>query len=322
MRAVKIAYCFALLQFSAPLWAAEGPTPVAGTASIVAGAVSSIAPDGSGRVLGRNDAVYSGDRIITGAGGYVRIGFLDGSSMVLRPNTEFAIEGFSFQPGVVESNVKAVPPNAVPASNVVAVPALQIGSQGGAGNRAFFRLVRGGFRAVSGLVGKINREEYAVRTPVATIGIRGTAFSSVFCDAICAADTTVQSSLPAGETALGGTISAVDQGSIALVSNTGNTAVVQSSQFVLTTASGTHIVLPGLPAFLAGEKWLNVAQQAATAPPPGATAVAPTSQALASSALSTIPTVGSLATVILIGVTALATDTEQGTSTAPTATVR
>lgn len=324
MRAFK----FALGIFCLPFLAATSSAadaPLAGTASIVAGAVSALSVKGESRLLGKGDAVYSGDRILTGAAGYVRLGFLDGGSMVLRPNTEFAIEDFRFTPGNVEPPVQVVPPPANPVAKAATpVPALQIGQQGEVGNRAFFRLVRGGLRAVSGLVGKINREEYGVRTAVATIGIRGTAFSTVFCDAVCAADATVQGSLPAGEAALGGTISAVEQGSISVASAAGNTATVNASQFMLTTASGLNISLPALPGFLANESWLNAAQQGAASSSAATPAAGSAStSALSSATLSTVPTVASLAAAVAATAAALALeadDTSSGTATSPSAT--
>ena len=50
---------------------------------------------------------------------------------------------------------------------------------------AFFRLLKGGFRAVSGLIGHTRREDYAVQTPVATIGIRGTDYEVRMCSGDC-----------------------------------------------------------------------------------------------------------------------------------------
>lgn len=309
MRALKITICLAgLLTLALPVRAADAPKPPAGTAALVVGVVAATGLSGQTRVLDKGDAIYAGDRVITGSEAYVRLGFLDGSSMVLRPNTEFAIESFRFQPGVV--------------------PALKIGRQENTGSQAFFRLVRGGLRAVSGLVGKVNREEYALRTPVATIGIRGTVFTTVACEILCAADPMVQSLLPQGETALGGTVSGVEQGSIALISNTEKTTTVGPSQFVLTTADGTHVGLPGLPGFMGSETWLNATQQAAQLP--GSAGAA---QSL-SAAVSTVPMVGSLVGTVLIGVVALSTDMQGGeqggsgvattppSSTSPTSTNR
>ena len=51
-------------------------------------------------------------------------------------------------------------------------------------SNALMRLVRGGLRAVTGLVGRNRPESYQMRTPVATIGIRGTGFDLV-CQGAC-----------------------------------------------------------------------------------------------------------------------------------------
>lgn len=328
MRAFKFAFFLALLPLAAS--AQPGPGKAAGTAALVAGSVSAVAANGEARLLKKDDAVYAGDRVITGSAGYVRLGFLDGGAMTLRPKTEFLIEGFSFDPGLVETKVKVVEP-AKPAA-AAAPTALQIGQQQatGTGNQAIFRLVRGGFRAVSGLIGKINREDYAVRTAVATIGIRGTVYFAIYCDAVCAADPMVQASLPAGDTALGGLVSGVDQGAIAVSSGAGNTALVESSKFLLTTASGAQIALPGLPGFLAAEGWMQAAAQQAAAPNAGATAsstastgaaAGSSSSALTSAGLSTVPALGGVAAAVAATAAALAfdgDDTNSGSGTSGT----
>ena len=41
-----------------------------------------------------------------------------------------------------------------------------------------FNFIRGGMRTVSGAIGKVNRSNYSVKTPVATIGIRGTSYAA------------------------------------------------------------------------------------------------------------------------------------------------
>src|SRR5437879_146479 len=52
--------------------------------------------------------------------------------------------------------------------------------------RSLFSLLKGGFRTVTGAIGRLHsRERYAVRTPTATIGIRGTHYTVVHCDNDC-----------------------------------------------------------------------------------------------------------------------------------------
>ena len=54
------------------------------------------------------------------------------------------------------------------------------GQNGNAGSedRSFFSLLKGGFRTVTGLIGKLRREQYRIDTAVATIGIRGTDYGA------------------------------------------------------------------------------------------------------------------------------------------------
>jgi len=288
-----------LLASAAPLAAAADP--VAGSVELIAGSVTSTAPAGSVRALVKDDFFYSGDRITTGPASYVRLTFLDGSAVVLRPDTVFAVERFRFA-GEPPLQVVTPPPTA----------SLQVTAAAGGGNEALLRLVRGGFRAVTGLIGKVNRQEYAVRTPVATIGIRGTTFLSVTCDMICAADQTVQASLPAGDSAVGGTISAVDQGGIVLNSISEKVASLDATQVLLTTASGTHVTLPVLPAFLGGESWMSAAQQAALPEPAAATGTGATT--LPASSVAVTPVAAAAAIAIGAGVVILASDMEDGSS--------
>lgn len=317
--AVRATLAFWLLGVAGTATAAE--PSLAGSAAIVAGAVSATGLNGAERLLNKGDAIYSGDRIRTGRASYVRLGLLDGGSMTLRPDTEFLVESFSFKPNEVVSPVKVVNAPTAP----IAAPELQIGNQQASGNQAVFRLLRGGFRAVTGLVGKVRRDEYAVRVPVATIGIRGTVFFGVYCDAICAADPLVKAATPAGETAEGGLISGVDQGGIEVVSNSGQSALVESSRFTLTTASGSHVSLSGLPGFLGAETWLQAAQQ--TAGSLGGTAASTTSGAASAGAISNaafnvLPVVGGIAAATAAAAAALSFNGDEGGNAAPTSTTR
>ena len=47
-------------------------------------------------------------------------------------------------------------------------------SDGDADDNAVIKLLAGGFRVVTGWIGKHNRSNYRVQTPTATIGVRGT----------------------------------------------------------------------------------------------------------------------------------------------------
>jgi hypothetical protein len=91
------------------------------------------------------DVVGSGD-LITTRSGLVHIEFPDKSFLSLKPKTEFKIESYQYD------------------------------DKKDSGNESKYRLSYGEVRTVSGLIGKKNKKNYAIETPVATIGIRGTKF--------------------------------------------------------------------------------------------------------------------------------------------------
>ena len=97
--------------------------------------------------------VGAGDSVVTGADSYAQIRFSDDALVALKPDTEFRIERFNFT-----------------------------GKQDGS-EAAVFRLVRGGFRTLTGQIGKLNRDQYQVLTTQATIGIRGTHYQVQICAA-------------------------------------------------------------------------------------------------------------------------------------------
>lgn len=102
--------------------------------------------DGSTKVLAQNSMVEQGDTLISEKDTYARIKFIDNSEITLRPNSQFRIDSFSFDEAKPEKD------------------------------SAIFNLIKGGLRAVTGVLGKRNNERFGLNTPTATIGIRGTIF--------------------------------------------------------------------------------------------------------------------------------------------------
>lgn len=120
---------------------------VAGRVNFVSGNVEAVATDGSRRTLVKGELVNSGERLETNRG-RVQIRFTDGSFISLQPNTVFGLDKYSFDKNK---------PN---------------------DGSLLFNFLRGGMRTVSGAIGKVNRANYKVQTPVATIGIRGTSYAA------------------------------------------------------------------------------------------------------------------------------------------------
>ena len=120
----------------------------AGIVIIASGDVQAVQADHSLRALKRRSSFYVGEVIKVAENGKAQIRFADGTLLSLRPDTEIRIDAFHYRQG-----------------------------GDGAQDQNFFTLLKGGFRTITGAVGKQHPDAYRVNTPVATIGVRGTNYS-------------------------------------------------------------------------------------------------------------------------------------------------
>ena len=191
----------------------------AATATLAVGTVTAVAPDGGSRALHDGDLVYSGEKIETGDQSYANLDFTDGGTIMLRPDTQFSIESYHYdEQGHLEDNEPddtSAPP--APSTDSEPPPAPQ--------ENAFFKLLKGGLRAVSGLIGHVQRDDYKMETPAATIGIRGTEYEARYCGADCGDEK------DAGGAPADGLYTAVDKGSIGVRNESGET-VTQQGQYL------------------------------------------------------------------------------------------
>lgn len=108
---------------------------------------------GSRRQLERNSSILKGDVIITADNTHSQIRLKDGALFSLRPNTQMRIAQYEYN-----------------------------GQQDGS-ERSLIELIKGGFRTITGAIGHRNKQNYKVQTSVATIGIRGTHYGLMLCQA-------------------------------------------------------------------------------------------------------------------------------------------
>ena len=112
--------------------------------------------DATIKVLSVNSQVEEGDTLITEDKTYARVRFSDDSEIILRPNTRFRISEYYFD--------KASPK----------------------GDKSFFDLLKGGIRAVTGMIGKRSSlGSYKMTTVTAVIGVRGTSYEARICEGNC-----------------------------------------------------------------------------------------------------------------------------------------
>jgi hypothetical protein len=144
--AIKALTLAGLLCASALAWAGQ----VAGTVVNLSGALLAKKADGTVKVLALRSEVEQGDTLVAEKGTYAQIKFIDNSEITLKPNASFKIDKFNFE------------------------------TDKPAADAAEFSLVKGGLRSITGLLGKRNKEKFLMKTPTATIGIRGTTFDAEY----------------------------------------------------------------------------------------------------------------------------------------------
>ena len=116
----------------------------AGHAQFVNGNVRISSADGQESILKKGDVVREGDTLTTATDASAQIKMLDGGLIAVRSDTKLKFDTFKFN-----------------------------GTQDGS-ERSFFSLFTGGFRAVTGLIGKLHKSSFHITTAAAVIGIRGT----------------------------------------------------------------------------------------------------------------------------------------------------
>ena len=136
----------ALLAAIASAYPVIGYSAPAAQVDFAVGNVTAVGANGQSRALGKGARVEQGDTVNTN-GGRAQLRFTDGAYVSLQPQSEFRIDQYRYD-----------------------------GKQDG-NEKGFFRLLKGGLRTITGLVGRSNKSNYQVTTSVATIGIRGTEYT-------------------------------------------------------------------------------------------------------------------------------------------------
>lgn len=126
------------------------PTPV-GKVVWLQGTLKAVMKNNELRLLQKSSIIYANDTLETDHDSKAQIVFTDNTLLTFRPDTEFHIDQYKFN-----KNEKK-----------------------GSGTYVM-NLIKGGFRTITGLIAKENPDNYKVKTPVATIGVRGTEYNAYF----------------------------------------------------------------------------------------------------------------------------------------------
>ena len=175
--------------------------------------------------------VRLGDTLRLGRDSNAQVRFNDESIVALRSETEFRIEDFRYRNDPASDN-------------------------------ALFRLVRGGMRTVTGLIGRVNHDAYRLETPVGYVGIRGTHYTLVQCAGQCLNKD--------GSVAPGGAYGGVSEGRIGVVNQSGEKVFGRDEYFYVASITTVPQTLIAPPSFLSdrleGQARSSSKQKAAEAP--------------------------------------------------------
>lgn len=183
---------------------AAADADLAGHVEAVIGRVYATDGNDESRRLEKDAPVYAGDTIATPRNGYVKIRYLDEASMSIRPRSELRIDDYRFR-DTDEPRRKS-----------------------------FFSLIKGGFRTISGLIGRADRLNYRVNTPIATVGIRGTEYALRVCsgsDCIPPETNAIAVAIGFAEAAPEGLYGEVQAGAVSTTNNAGESVFGEGQSF-------------------------------------------------------------------------------------------
>jgi hypothetical protein len=162
--------------------------------------------------LANGASIEAGDVISTGEASAAQIRFEDGAVVALRARSRFHVSSYRFT-----------------------------GNDDGI-SQAVFSLLQGGLRTITGVIGSSHRERYRMATLLATLGIRGTAYTLVLCQRDCEADE--------GGLAPDGAYGVVFDGRVGVVNDAGESEFGADEAFYVADISTPPQRLVSRPGFL------------------------------------------------------------------------
>jgi len=116
---------------------------VAGHVQFVSGDVQIVNAAGHAHQAQKGGAINEGDTLTSAQKSSAQIKMQDGGLIAIRPDSQMKFDQFVFT-----------------------------GKEDGS-EKSFFSVFKGGFRAITGAIGQVNKQNYRITTPTASIGIRG-----------------------------------------------------------------------------------------------------------------------------------------------------
>jgi hypothetical protein len=195
----------------------------AGNFLLVTGNVQVRDAKGIDRLAVTGSTLDTGETVLT-QNGRAQIRFTDSGQISLQPATEFKLADYRYR------------------------------ESGSTEESAVFNLIKGGVRAITGLVGRRTKSDYKMITSTATIGIRGTEFQATLCSASCAQADGLYVQTGEGVITVSNALGEVEvgRGETAFVASPESSPQKTSGGPVMTT-TGDFVGPPSLPVLGVGE---------------------------------------------------------------------
>lgn len=182
----------------------------AGVVQFVAGDVQLVPPNGSERAARKGVTVNVGDTLSTAKGAMAQLKMGDGAIVVVVPESRVTVAEFRYN-GVEDGTEKVR-----------------------------YRLEQGGFRAVTGAIGRTHKKNYLIETPIAHMGVRGTDHETYYFPA---------TGPVSGEGAKPGAYNKVNTGRTFIRTGVGEVEIEPNQVGFVASANEVPVILPSVPGF-------------------------------------------------------------------------
>lgn len=182
----------------------------AGVIQFVAGDVKLVAAAGSERAARKGVLINVGDTLLTATGGLAQLKMGDGAIVVVQPESRLTVAEFHYA-----------------------------GREDGT-EKVHYRLERGGFRAVTGAIGRTHKKNYLIETPIAHMGVRGTDHETYYFPV---------TGPVSGDGAKPGAYNKVNTGMTFIRTDAGEVEIQPNEVGYVASADQVPVILPTLPGF-------------------------------------------------------------------------
>ncbi|HEX9184706.1 MAG TPA: FecR domain-containing protein [Burkholderiales bacterium] len=182
----------------------------AGVVQFAAGDVKVVAASGVERIARKGVPVSVGDTLLTAPGALAQLKMGDGAIVVVQPQSRLTVAEFHYA-----------------------------GQEDGT-EKVRYKLEQGGFRAVTGAIGRTHKQNYLIETPIAHMGVRGTDHESYYFPA---------TGPVAGDGAKPGAYNKVNTGRTFIRTGAGEVEIDPNQVGYVASANQVPVILPGVPGF-------------------------------------------------------------------------